>query len=147
MGLYSNRFDNTSKVAEKRLVQEHALGNGRCDVQSVLDYLIQRNGGEIDGRYDLDKYTARCSGGQACVAMVHNKFGAAFAIKFFTDHSTFVKEAEIYTLLVCPHSVLGLSVNTPSKVQNTFRRFFVIPRSCPVTASTWILATPSVTWV
>ena len=102
MGLYSNRFDNTSKVAEKRLVQEHALGNGRCDVQSVLDYLIQRNGGEIDSRYDLDKYTARCSGGQACVAMVHHKFGAAFAVKFFTDHSTFIKEAEIYTLLVCP---------------------------------------------
>ena len=101
MGLYATSFDNTSEVAEKRLVQENALGQGRCDVQSVLDYLIQKNGGEVDGQYVLDKYIARCSGGQACVAMVHNKFGAAFAIKFFTDHSTFAREAEIYTL-VCP---------------------------------------------
>ena len=102
MGLYATSFDNTSEVAEKRIIQKNAIANGSCDVHSVLDYLIRRNGGEFDGRYDLDVSATRCSGGQAAVTLANSKFGAAFAIKFFTNHSTFVKEAEIYELLVRP---------------------------------------------
>ena len=100
LSLLATNWDNTSVIQERQHALRVAIESGQVDVHTALDYIQQAQGGDIDGRYKLDPNLSRFSGGQAAVAVATSKYGGTFAIKFFSDHETFVQEAEIYKILV-----------------------------------------------
>jgi len=79
------------------------LAGGTHDVDSAcaaLDFIAQQACRDVDGKYTLEPYVKRISGGQAAVAFATGRFGGKYAIKFFAEQSTFEQEIGVYKLLV-----------------------------------------------